>query len=786
MAIVTASVYIATFIVVFWLPGLAALEALAPGKYEDARLGLAAALGVALVCYLTLTVTGFLGLIIPLFLSAPLVLAISLAVFLASLLLVRHRQGSLKGAFATLATQVKGAFHPRLALFLTVVLLLYLVAYDSAAFDQERCISRACLLPLHAYLQPHAPLYFDGCLECFDGRNAFLEWNGHQRMGPSALVAPFVSLFGFPGFRLLHAVLGMLAAWFGFHTAREKLGHPGYGYLAGGLMALNPWALSISLVDENIMALALGSVLLYLLLARRTQWLLVGLFFGLFVGIRHIGLLSLPALFYAIWVGRRTTHYGASWYHRLFGSEPWANVTTLVLGILVFSLPWLFVHGRGWATGELSYESFAGLPPTPHHFLGFQFSLQGLLNWPFVARMLRSPYNGFPNLIALPTQVIATVGLVGIAALLLGLWHTVKRARAGLVLGLLWTGPQWLLLALAANWIEPNKAGIFLCFIQPVILGLVAGVKSAVGDYRNNTFAPAALTVAAVVLVGGGLLLALPGFKTPMDARNLQARPGYAETLFPVTPPMMLASELDYAGADRNRLAQPHVLPDYRGLALVGSPRLLASRFKQLWRDFGRPELARYCPRPKDFLHLLSGIPHPETGATVPLAAMMHRPISRFQGQALMPPPCFEPASDGELVGLEYSLQAPPLGGRGLSLSSQSATTLPGTGRSVLFATLGPQSWSAGEAVHVAAVPGGPGEIWLFVWYGNYRFDHLVGNDLIEPFQVASTPAVHFSCPAGSLIRLVDVSSVVPNRFHVTYVPADAPDRALGPYPSSY
>jgi hypothetical protein len=142
MAIVTASVYIATFIVVFWLPGLAALEALAPGKYEDARLGLAAALGVALVCYLTLTVTGFLGLIIPLFLSAPLVLAISLAVFLASLLLVRHRQGSLKGAFATLATQVKGAFHPRLALFLTVVLLLYLVAYDSAAFDQERCISR--------------------------------------------------------------------------------------------------------------------------------------------------------------------------------------------------------------------------------------------------------------------------------------------------------------------------------------------------------------------------------------------------------------------------------------------------------------------------------------------------------------------------------------------------------------------------------------------------------------------------------------------------------------------
>ena len=426
---------IATFAVVFVLPGLAVVEVVASRKYRGTRMAMASAVGVALVCYLSLTTIGFAGIWLPVHLTGWVVLGHSLALTLGALAVISRREGGVVPALQVLGTTVRDAIDWRLGLFLAVVATLYLVGYDSAAFDQERCISRACLLPLHSYLLPDLPLYFDGCADCFDGRNAFFLWNGHQRMGPSVFVAPFVALFGFPGFRLLHAVMGLVAAWFGYHTAREQLGHRGYGYLAGLLVACNPWALGITLVDENILCLGLGSVILYLVLARRTQWLLVGLFFGLFIGVRHVGLLALPAIFYAVLERGQQRQYMAPWYHRYFGSEPVSNLTTITLSILLFSLPWLFVHARAWAVGLPLYESFAGLPAMTHRFLGVEFTLHGLLNWPFVALPVRSPFNGFPNMIALPLQVIATLGLLGVALAAIGMVNSWGDSRRALFFG---------------------------------------------------------------------------------------------------------------------------------------------------------------------------------------------------------------------------------------------------------------------------------------------------------------------------------------------------------------
>jgi hypothetical protein len=785
MALLTFTYIIVAFLVVFLLPGLTVVEAVAPGKYRGARMALASAVGVALVCYLSLTVVGFLGLQFPVHMTGPLVAGVAVSLTLVSFALVAYRRGGAGPAIRDLGTTVKGAWNWRLAAFLLVVTTLYLVGYDSAAFDQERCISRACLLPLHSYLLPDLPLYFDGCTDCFQGRNAFFLWNGHQRMGPSVFVAPFVALFGFPGFRLLHAFMGLLAGWFGYHAGREVLGQPRYGYVVGFLMACNPWALGISLVDENILCLGLGSVILYLVVARRTQWLLVALFFGLFVGIRHVGLLALPAVLYAVVARGRQQQYRAAWYHRYFGSEPISNLTTICLGIVLFSLPWIFVHTRAWMVGLPVYESFAGLPAMTHRFLGLEFTLHGLLNWPFIEVPVRSPFNGFPNFVALPLQVISTLGLLGLAMVAIGAVRSWQQNRQILYFGLLWTLPLWALLSVTANWIEPNKTGIFLCFVQPVVLAVGMGVCGIVEGWRKDRLARPSLIGAGVLLLGGGALLALPGYHAPMDARSLQARPEYAEEVFPVTPPLMVVGEADYAAVERHRLTRVNLLPDYRDLPFLRSFTVARVRVRQLWRDFSAPRPGQYCARPKDLLHSLSGIPNPMSGESVSLARMMHRPVTRFCGTDLLPPPCQEEIGTDNLVGVRLDLSASPAASDQL-LTGAAVTDLPAAGRGVLFATLGQLSWSNGHAVHVAVIPGGPGEVWVMVWYGAYSFDHLAHRTDVSALAVLEEEGIEFAVQGDALVRVVDISSAAPNRFHVWFAPADELDEVMGPYASSY
>lgn len=787
MVFLTSLYAIMAFVIVFLVPGLAVVEVVAPRKYQGARLAMASAVGVALVCYLSLTTIGFAGLWLPVHLSGWVVLGHGVLVTAASFALISRREGGALPALQVLSTTVRNSLDWRLALFLALVSTLYLVGYDSAAFDQERCISRACLLPLHSYLLPELPLYFDGCADCFDGRNAFLLWNGHQRMGPSVFVAPFVALFGFPGFRLLHAVMGLLTAWFGFHVGREQLGQRGYGYLAGFLLACNPWALGITLADENILCLGLGSVILYLVLARRTQWLLVGLFFGLFIGVRHVGLLALPAIFYAVIARGRERQYEAAWYHRYFGSEPIANLTTVTLSILLFSLPWIFVHARAWLVGLPLYESFAGLPAMTHHFLGLDFTLHGLLNWPFIELPVRSPFNGFPNMVALPLQVISTLGLLGVALAAIGVVPACRQARRAVLFGLLWTGPLWLLLAVTANWVEPNKAGLFLCFLQPVVLVVAMGVRAICQGWQSKALVRPALIGAAVVLVGVGSLLALPCYNAPMDARNLQARPEYARAVFPVTPPLVLAGEARFAASQRASLTRMNVVPDFLSLPLLRTPRIARARLMQFWEDLAHPWPDEYCARPKDLLHSLSGILNPATGEVVPLARMMHRPVTRFGGTDLLPPRCDTGLGDGLTTGVRLDLADSPASvERLLAPATEKVADLPAAGEKILFTTLGSLSWSDGYAVHAAVLPGGPGEVWVVVWYGDYSFEHLASREDVSVLPPPAAAGIEFALPEETLIRVVDISSAAPNRFHVWFAPADDLETIEGPYASSY
>lgn len=796
---------LAAALVFLMLPGMMLTRLLARDKFRNGWFAVAFAVGCMVVPYLSLLLTGLLGLAVKIHISLVLVGALSLFLTASAALGIRLVEGSF-GFVGQLWSRMRDAFSWPLFLYLGLVFVLYLVSYDSTLFDQERCVSRAGILPYFDYLTGRRPVGFPGCIDCFSDRNAFFLWNGGQRMGPSVFVANFMALFGFPGFRILHATFGLLTGWFGFHLGNRVFGRPLAGLLVSVLLALNPWALSIPLLDENIMGLALGTVLFFFLLEKPTEWLFAGVTFGLFLGIRHVGILSIPALVVAAALSSSKDHYRWPGLDRWVGTGRWVNVAITGVATALFSIPWIFIHTMAYIRGRELYESFVSMHPYPHSILGIDFPFQGLLSWPFLDAPVRSPYNGFPTLVSFPLAMLRTWGTAMVALVPLGLVWKFKRHKGLFVVGALWALPQFAMLMVMANWVQPNKMGVFLCFSQPVVLAIVGGVialwEALVGreDLAGWTLSiPGALSTAAVTLV---LLLAgqwaVADYEAPLDHRNFGARVEYILNDYPVTPPMMVTTEADYAALDRRRLARITLGPDWSLPPHLSDGRLLGARLADMADDCAKPLFGDYGERPKDIMHSLSGIPNPDldfrgdTRKTVTFADMMHHPVSHLRddmggdwGRDMKQSP-----DVSQWVDVDFDFQLPVsrnphfLDIRG---EGGNATYTP-VGFKVLVAPDLPVDWSGGNRCHFVVVPVSPGQYWVTLWFGDYTFDHLRDRDdvqFITPRE--SVPHIHLSFPDGSLIRFNEVTSLEPTRFHVWTAHVDEGEVTVdGPVPSSY
>ncbi|MSQ85014.1 MAG: hypothetical protein EXR77_19425 [Myxococcales bacterium] len=133
---------------------------------------------------------------------------------------------------------------------------------------------------------------------------------GDAQLGNSGVISVVLALCGQAGFRILFAVVGAMLAISGWVLARQaaRLFQPNTirinefsGWLGAVTMAANPYALSIPLVDENLLTLAFSGATLALTLAERPPWLVVGLLFALVVDMRHPMLVCAPALLLFAW-----------------------------------------------------------------------------------------------------------------------------------------------------------------------------------------------------------------------------------------------------------------------------------------------------------------------------------------------------------------------------------------------------------------------------------------------------------------------------------------------------
>lgn len=338
-------------------------------------------------------------------------------------------------------------------------------------------------------------------------RNDILRLNMEEREGNVAVIAATPALFPFFGYRLFYALEGLVIFSFAFLLGERTLGTFRSGLVVAVLFLFYPFLASITELDQNMNVLAASLAMFYLLVRQGISPALAGFFFGIAFGCRHI---VLPGIL------------GPLAY--IAASDRSGQKTIRFLGgFAVPALLWALHHqlAFGQVFYEETYRHFA--QTFPHEFLGVHFELPAILQWPFVPELLRSPYNGLPQVLLFPVAlvqqsgtILAAFGAVGAA------WMFWARGKEFSLL-LLWFAPIASILMIQGHSSEVTKLRLAIDVFGPLLLWMGAGLVW-LSRAKRRTLASIAVvaTVAAALTIS---VRALDHLRFPVDPREYAAHP---------------------------------------------------------------------------------------------------------------------------------------------------------------------------------------------------------------------------------------------------------------------
>ena len=310
-----------------------------------------------------------------------------------------------------------------------------------------------------------------------------------QRIGGPIVAAPMFAAFGQLGFRLLFASCIALLIPTTLLAGRELARHVGgvktsepsgaeagpadwSALFAGLALAWNPYVLSVDRLNANVLVLPLCFVLLFLLLRKDTSWIGAGLVFGVVAGIRNEAVCFVPAICLWMLAGRGRSEDRLS---QRFARLVLIGACTVLALLPVFYWKWLaFGHPLMHPS---QYPHFQGFRPEfAHSLLGWDFSFNGLFNWPLHEELVRTPHFGFPTYLLFPLVTVRALGLLGAALIFCGLLVLGRRARLLTATLVLWMLPIYLLFGPQENWEEVKMTFMLLAW-PPLILFLGEGAR---------------------------------------------------------------------------------------------------------------------------------------------------------------------------------------------------------------------------------------------------------------------------------------------------------------------
>jgi len=230
----------------------------------------------------------------------------------------------------------------------------------------------------------------------------------------------------------------------------------------------------------------------------------------------------------------------------------------------------------------------------------------------------------------------------------------------------------------------------------------------------------------------------------------------------------------------------------------------------QLAEDLGAGFGGEYADRPKDTLHTLSGLKIRESATrawldsgAMPLfppfltvADMMHRPVRRMLGRECPEGTlgrCVEVPGRGwewgdrPSVTIDFDFRVHPTSEPSLVRRGERRDGDDAIPDRPLVCAHNIVDWSDGNRVHLAVMPAGRLYYVMYIWFGEYDFDHLEKrDDVLMSRSCLHDGRIAVRFPVGSTVSVVEVTSVEPTRFHVWDVTVGDALTVSGPRPSSY
>lgn len=308
-----------------------------------------------------------------------------------------------------------------------------------------------------------------------------------QRIGTGIMFAPWFLFFKFFGFRLLFALNGLLIAVFVFLTMRLFTDRFTVCLFAAAAATLNPYMISLNKLNPNIIGMMFISILLYLILSRKAGWLLIGLVYGIFGGVRNEGILFLPAIF----------------YYLFYSSERKFKDSLLFIGAAFITiipiLYWNYFAFGNMFMHPTQFQGLEGFRPTfEHRFLLWKFNFNGMFNWPLYSQVVRTPYFAFPVFLLLPLILVNSFGVILSALTLTGIAVLFREKRELLIFLMLWMLPMYMLLSLMENWSELKTTFLLLC-LNPIIMFMSFGLKDLLEKAYSRKYLTLTLCLIAII-----------------------------------------------------------------------------------------------------------------------------------------------------------------------------------------------------------------------------------------------------------------------------------------------
>ncbi len=348
-----------------------------------------------------------------------------------------------------------------------LIFIFFFLRYDINLFRwQLSCIQDAVdkVIGIHNKIDPGNGIFEDAA----DNPLQNLYRDGHttidnQRLGNTALISPFVALYKLLGFRIFYAVIMLLIAIFGFLTTEEVTKKKIMPFIGAVLFVFNPFMLSAPLVNENLIAFALISAIVCLVI-KKLNILIVSFLFGVLCGVRDVSIFLIFALFYAF-----------HWHYKI-SFKDYKKWLIILGGFLIAVFPYALWHYISFGN-ILSNESSAAFWPVIHKFLGINFTYYGLLNFPFSEYLIRTMHNPYPTFLLLPFFLIRNFGVLLLSLAFLGILFLHKHHNHIAKFLLLLLLPLYIFLSIQENWLEPNKMTYLFLIFTPLLLFCLSGVE---------------------------------------------------------------------------------------------------------------------------------------------------------------------------------------------------------------------------------------------------------------------------------------------------------------------